>query len=275
MLPDALTKATDLSETVVWMIMGFYPKRPHAGFVVHDYRSLSVGRLWRIKDRIKRWGNAKPDIRIFQNDAMKRAMGFTDNTPTILLPMGVPAPVLDYRTSPSNVYDCDFCYIGVMSAERRTQEMLDSFIKRYGASKTFHLYGAPEPFLIERYRSDPNIVFMGRKDQGEVFAALTRARVAVNYFPLHHPHVLQTPTKLLEYAALGRRILCNEQRQSRFTSQQYGIHCLWGAEHDMFAVSPDDLSWPDNCDFDATPLLWPSVIEKSGIAAWLAQENNR
>ncbi|MFA6279340.1 MAG: hypothetical protein WC612_00920 [Bdellovibrionales bacterium] len=273
--PHSSALAFDLSQTIVWMIMGFYPKKPPAGFVIHDYRSLSIGRLWRIKDWVKRMANAKPDVRIFQNEAMAKAMGFGDGVPTFFLPMGVPPFVASCRAKAKESYDCDFCYIGVMSAERRTQEMIDSFLKRFGSAKIFHLYGEPEPFLGELYKENTNIVFKGRQSQQAVFAALTRARAAVNYFPNHHPHRLQTPTKLLEYAALGLRIACNEQPQSRLTSQQYGIHCWWGVAQDMFALMPDELTWPDNQLFDPAPLLWPSVIERSGIAALLETEGEK
>ena len=268
--PKNLSTRPDLEKSIVWMIMGYYPQRPPAGLVIHDYRSLSVGRLWWVKDRIKRFCNATPDIRIFQNEDMRDAMGFTDDVPVCLLPMGVPPFVVDSRAAPATSYDCDFCYIGAMSAERKTQEMLDSFVHRYGTSKSFHLYGTPEPFLPARYKAHPNIVFKGRQNQQDVFAALMHARVAVNYFPNHHPHRMQTPTKLLEYAALGLRILCNEQRQSRLTAQRYGLSCLWGAAHNMFAAAPDDLaSWPSNEAFDPAPLLWPHIIEASGIAILL------
>ncbi len=270
----SLAQAGDLTHGIVWMIMGFYPKRPPAGLVIHDYRSLSVGRLWRIKDWVKRRANAKPDFRIFQNEAMEKAMGFEDGVTTLFLPMGVPPFVATHRAKTEETHDCDFCYIGVMSAERRTQSMIDSFLERFGASKSFHLYGEPESFLVERYKEKTNIVFKGRQNQQTVFEALARARVAVNYFPNHHPHRLQTPTKLLEYAALGLRIACNEQPQSRQTSQRYGLECWWGAAHDMFASMPEDLVWEDNRAFDPAPLLWPRVIEKSGIAALLKEKGN-
>lgn len=269
-----LAKAGDLTQVIVWMIMGFYPKRPPAGLVIHDYRSLSVGRLWLIKDWVKRRLNAQPDIRIFQNEAMEKAMGFRDDVTTLFLPMGVPPFVATYRAKTEEAYACDFCYIGVMSAERRTQGMINSFLKRFGAAKSLHLYGEPEPFLVELYKEKTNIVFQGRQSQQVVFAALARARVAVNYFPNHHPHRLQTPTKLLEYAALGLRIACNEQPQSRKTSQRYGVECWWGSAHDMFASMPENLAWADNSAFDPASLLWPSVIETSGIAALLQEKGS-
>lgn len=268
--PEALAKRADLAGAICWHMMGFYRHRPAgAGLVVHDYRSLSVGRLWRAKDWVKRHFNARPDVRIFQNAEMQDLMSFADDVPCILLPMGVPPEVVDLRAAPRPAPSFDFCYIGAMSAERRTSEMLDSFVRRYGDRKTFHLYGLPEKGLSERYKAHANIRFAGRKEQKELFEEIRKARVAVNYFPDHFPHRLQTPTKFLEYAALGLRILSNEQSQSRLAAQRYGIQSLWGPARDMFADAPDVLDWPDNAALDPSPLLWPSVIAQSGVASAL------
>ncbi len=268
--PSDLTKAEDLSNAICWMIMGFHPQRPAARIVIHDYRSLSIGKTREVKDWVKRVFNARPDIRIFQNDVMAQRMGFADGAPTSFLPMGVPASVLRFRRQKEKpVKACDFCYIGVMSHERRTETMFNSFLRRYGETKTLHTYGNPEPSLRDRYQDHANIIFHGRKPQEEVFAALQAARAAVNYFPTHLPHALQTPTKFLEYGALGLRVISNEHPRSREAAQTFGFHSLWGPAEDMFANAPDDLVWETNAHVDPTTLLWPAVIEKSGIAALL------
>lgn len=269
--PDQLENLPDLKDAICWMIMGFYPRRPKARLVIHDYRSLSVGRVSWLKDRIKCFMNAVPDIRIFQNEAMADEMDFGAEVPSLYIPMGVPASVLGFGAADEAEKECDFCYIGVMSAERHTYLMFDSFLRRFGMSKTFHAYGTPEPVIENRYKEYKNIVFKGRHPQEKVFEALKQSRVAVNYFPVHRPHALQTPTKLLEYGALGLRILCNDQLQSQETAGHYGLKCLWGQTADMFAVVPDDLMWPDNKGFDPTPMLWPSVLAESGISAKLKE----
>lgn len=263
--PSEVCALCDLSSSICWYIMGFHKARPNAGLVIHDYRSLSIGRFWFIKDQIKRLLNAKPDIRIFQNAEMQKALCLNDNVPTLFLPMGVPEFILDYRPEKKPAPDHDFCYIGVMSKERCTTLMIDSFLRRFGGTKSFLLFGLPEEEIVQKYHAHKNVIFMGRKPQQEVFTSLARTRVAVNYFPNHNPHKLQTPTKLLEYAALGLRILCNEQPQSRSVAARYGLSCHWGSATDMFAAVPEELYWPDNSSFDPRPLLWPEVIATSGI----------
>ncbi|NCC04196.1 MAG: glycosyltransferase family 1 protein [Proteobacteria bacterium] len=273
LFPDQLATKNDLAESVCWLMMGYYPAPILAKVVIHDYRSLSVGRLGLLKDRMKRWRNAKPSLRIFQNEAIRDAMGFTDGVPGLLLPMGVPESILSHRRAAGSGEPlCDFCYIGVMSSERRSEQMFESFLRRFGNRKTLYLYGEPEVAIRQAYDKHANIVFRGKMPQEQLFEEIVRAKAAVNYFPTHRPHLMQTPTKMLEYGALGLRILSNEQPQSRRTAQVYGIQSLWGPAHDIFRNVPDDISWPDNQSFDPSPLMWPVIIRQSGIADYLKKE---
>ncbi|MDD5585891.1 MAG: glycosyltransferase family 1 protein [Alphaproteobacteria bacterium] len=267
---ENLAAKPDLERSICWHMMGFYPKRPPAGRVIHDYRSLSVGKLRRLKDRIKNRFNCRPDIRIFQNGGMRDIMGFSGDVPAVLLGMGVPSFAPGFRPAVLPEAEYDFAYIGAMSAERRTSLMIDSFLRRYGGTKSFLLLGAPDPELTRRYGAHPNVVFAGRMSQEDVFRRLVRTRCAVNYFPVHYPHALQTPTKLLEYAALGLRIIANEQPQSRKAAETYGIKCLWGGAQDLFGQAPDKLDWDDNHNLDPSPMLWPAIIGQSGVAGLIA-----
>jgi len=251
--------------SVYWYLMGFFPRRPNSGLVIHDYRSLSVGAFRRCKDIVKRRYNAVPDIRIFQNDQIRRELGFRCDWRTFFLPMGVSDTFVEARGLPVTEPTIDFVYIGSMLADRRCDFMIDSFLKRFGTSRKLYLYGPSNYQLIRRYRGDPNIVFGGFLDQDELPLILRSARVAVNYIPNWFPYVLQTSTKLIEYAALGMRILSNEQPQSRITSELYGISCLWGPPEDMFRDISDDLDWADNSALDPRQMCWSSVLRASGI----------
>lgn len=270
MTPDQARTAPDNRDTICWHMMGFYPRRLPSGFVIHDYRSLSVGRAKKLKDKIKGLANHRPELRIFQNEDIRAAMGFTDKVPHLLLPMGVPDDILGYRNREGGKPAGDYCYIGSMLPERRIETMIRSFLERFGSSKTLWLYGKPDPDLQRTFAGNANIVFPGMIPQAELFPRLGGFGACVCYFPNHYPHVLQTPTKLLEYAALGLRVVANEQPQSRIAARQYGIECLWGPADDMFAEAPDDFGWPDNSTLDAAPMLWNAVIGGSGIDAALA-----
>lgn len=258
-----------IDRAICWHMMGFYPRRLPARFVIHDYRSLSVGFAPVTKDRIKALANHRPDLRIYQNESIRAALGFADGVPELLLPMGVPDDIADHRATAPGPPLGDYCYIGSMLPERRIDRMIASFLRRYGASKSLWLYGDADPKLRATFGGDRNIVFAGRMAQAELFAQLSRFRAAVCYFPNHHPHLLQTPTKLLEYAALGSRIIANEQPQSRLAAQAFGISCRWGPAEDMFAGAPERIDWADNRALDPTPMSWRSVIRGSGIDAAL------
>lgn len=264
--PDQIATIESPEKTIFWFLMGFYRARPAgAGLVVHDYRSLSIGRTRLLKDFLKRRLNARPDIRIFQNEALRTSLSFADDVPSVLLPMGVAPDLLAFRGARGEALD--FCYIGVLSKERKSWRMIDSFLRRFGAQRRFDLFGKAEAFLIARYKNNPNVVFRGRLPQAELFAKIAGARVGVNYFPCHAPHKYQTPTKMLDYAALGLRILSSEQPRCREAAAHYGINSLWGGEDDMFAGLPEACDWANNEKLDPAPFLWPDVIAASGIAA--------
>ncbi len=262
--PDELAGRPDLGRAVCWHMMGFYPRRPPAKLVIHDYRSLSVGRFGRAKDLVKRAFNARPHLRIFQNDEIRSALGFAVDAHTFNLPMGVPDFFVDHTRAQQSPA-CDFVYIGSLLDERRCELMLDSFLRRFGSGKLFCLYGPRNPALEARYRAHPNIRFCGMIPQTELLGVLQRARVGVAYFPNHFPHLVQTPTKLMEYAALGMRILANEQPQNRAAARRYAVGCRWGPADDMFRDVPEALDWPDNMRLDAEPMRWSSVIQQSGV----------
>jgi hypothetical protein len=271
--PKEAAAMPDIGQAVCWHMMGVYPKRLPCALTVHDYRSLSVGRARRLKDKIKRLINVAPDIRVFQNDAIRAALGFARDDRTLFLPMGVPEQFIAERHLETPT-DRDFIYIGSMLAERRCERMLDSFLKRFGDGRRFDLYGPRNPELETRFAGAENIRFHGLIDQRELPRVLKAARVGVAFFPDHYPHVLQTPTKLMEYGALGMRILANEHPQSRLTAQQYGLTCHWGSIDDLFATVPDELGWEDNMTVDPAPMAWPAVIAASGIEQMIMQRLN-
>lgn len=255
---------TDVHRAICWHFMGFYPERLHAALTIHDYKSISVEPFGAVKDFLKHRLNARPDIRIV-TPHMHDEKCFMDDVPAVVQDMPVPNYIMQFRPQVMPPSRYDFSYIGVMSRERRTHLMIDSFLRRYGSSKTFLLIGKPEEYLVKRYSQTRNIIFIGQKPQQEAYALMLQARVSVCYFPNHRPHVYQTPTKLLDAAGLGLRILANEQPMNRARSSAYGIHVRWCKGDDMFAGLPDALDWPDNRNVDPTPFLWTTVMHQSGI----------
>jgi hypothetical protein len=256
---------------ILWCIMGFYPRAPRARLVIHDYRSLSIGRLAPVKDRIKRHLQHTPDLRIFQNERLRDALGFRDGVPACLLPMGVPDWIFALAHEPIPPGPAGrFCYIGEMSIERRFDDVLRSYQDyRRSPEDTLMLVGEPDPRIHARFSGVPGITFAGRLSQRDALRVVARSEYAVCYFPTHRPHCYQTPTKLLEYAALGKRILCNGSATHAALSRQLGIRCHV-AGRAIFDDLPAPLpSIPPNDPERLRHMTWQTVIDASGVAEWL------
>ncbi|WP_322026914.1 glycosyltransferase [Burkholderia sp. BCC1977] len=281
---EAYARFPDRDACILWCIMGFYRALPPARFVIHDYRSLSVGRLATVKDSVKRVLNVRPDLRIFQNERMRDAMAFRDGVRSLLLPMGVP----DWIFDPADVdADADraaggsagaeqtpsgrFCYIGEMSRERGFHKVLAAYRDaRRDASDTLVLVGNPEPEIRAAFADTPGIRFVGRVPQPDALRIVRDSEYAVCFFPYHRPHCFQTPTKLLEYASLGKKIVCNDAPSNVRTAQELGIQChVTGATifDELFPLTRIRATRPDPVAMRS--LEWGRVIERSGVLAYI------
>jgi glycosyltransferase involved in cell wall biosynthesis len=252
---------------IVWCIMGFFPVKPDVDFVIHDYRSLSVGRLSRLKDLVKRYLNAKPNLRIFQNEFMQREMGFKDDIDSLLLPMGVPECIANLSKEPIENKIAKYCYIGEMSYERGFNEILDAFLK-LKTKDEFLLIGKAEKQIIEKYSQFECLKFIGRKSQIETFKLVRLCEYAVCYCPYHYPYNIQTPTKFLEYAALGAKIICNDAPSNIRSAKELDYPCVI-TDRNIFDSEIDSklesISFVDRTDISLSELSWARVIYNSRI----------
>jgi glycosyltransferase involved in cell wall biosynthesis len=258
-------KVTDKSEVILWCIMGFYSKKIEAKFVIHDYRSLSVGRFIKLKDLAKKIFNVKPDLRIFLNNQVEDVMEFNDTIPSCRLDMGVPKWI--FGIQPVSEVKGTFCYIGEMSLERGFDKVIDSFLSNKKDKQTFVLVGNPEKKILEKYEGEKSLVFTGRVPQKTALEIVKSSEYAVCYFPYHRPHCFQTPTKLLEYAALGMNIICNDSPSN--------IRSL--SELDIIATVTDEYIFSNlikektiyNSTFKVNGLVWEKVIYNSNVESYI------
>ncbi|VWB32330.1 glycosyltransferase [Burkholderia lata] len=271
---DAYARFPDRDACILWCIMGFYRALPPARYVIHDYRSLSVGRLAAVKDRVKRALNVRPDLRIFQNAQMRDAMAFRDDVRTLLLPMGVPDWIFDPDGADAGAAHTPsgrFCYIGEMSRERGFHKVLAAYRDaRRDETDTLVLVGQPEPEIRAAFGDTPGIRFVGRVPQPDALRIVRESEYAVCFFPYHRPHCFQTPTKLLEYASLGKKIVCNDAPSNVRTANELGIQChVTGATifDELFPLSRIRANGTDPAAMRS--LEWGRVIERSGVLAYL------
>lgn len=270
-LYDELDKKADYSDSILWYMMGFYPKKIKAGFVIHDYRSVSIGRFLWLKNTIKKYLNHKPDLRIFLNDFVKKTVGLKDSIDSLMLDMGVPEDILKYRDDDKQKYKYDFCYIGSISQGRDMHTILQEFVKTYKDSKTFILAGRVEDSdFFEEFKNNKNIIYAGLIPQNEAFELVQDSEFAVCYLPKIKPFCYQTPTKLLEYIALNKKIIINDCPSNIETIKKFNTSYFL-MKNNKFPNSNDLNSLKDNNNknFDYTKIIWNNVIKNSGINKYI------
>ncbi|WP_321963025.1 glycosyltransferase [Paraburkholderia sp. J7] len=254
--------------TILWCIMGFYVRRLVARCVIHDYRSLSVGKHVVVKDMLKRYCQARPDIRIFQTVEMAKVVGMHLDHRTRILPMGVPDWIFSAIEAPAGTPSIrgTYCYIGEITQERRIDVLLSDFVSFRQPQESLVLVGEVEEAIARRFASEPGVVFTGRLPQAGALSVVKQCDFAVSTVPYTRPYGVQAPTKLLEYAALGMRIIGNDSPSNLLAAKAHGIQFHMTGPRIFHSLEREALeSLPRNDPSRLNELRWDAVIEKSGI----------
>lgn len=263
-----LPRQRNLDRAIVWQMMGYYPVRPSARLVIHDYRSASIGRFGALKDMMKRFYNVKPDARIFLNNEVHDRFSFADGVPEFFIDVGVPSGVFDTRLAAiESVYD--FCYVGVINRERQIDRMINLFDKTYGNSKSLLLVGQMDREISKIVEGKPSIHCTGRVSQAEVFSFVRSSKYAISWIPDHAPYHYQTPTKLLEYAALGMPVIVNASRSNLMALEKFSISAEIAKNNFPTLQSLEKIKLNDPSSFYIYE--WRNLIENSGINYFLRQ----
>lgn len=247
---------------VRWCFPGISRHRKGEHLLVHDYNSLSTGAFPRTKNRIKRLLNTTPDLRIFQNPECRNDFAFDDYVPHCFRDMGVSDKFFRCTVTQEKRYE--FVYAGNLGPERRLLPWLDYFDK--SGRKTL-LVGAPPVGLFARYRKSNAITFTGPVHYDHVPACLAQAEYGLNLIPNRYPYPHQASTKLLEYCAMGLKVIS--------TPHEWSVRLFGENDSKFFRVQfPQDLlskklegfcfSNPDVSEYN-----WRNVIERSGIEQML------
>lgn len=253
-------------QVIVWCIMGFYPKKITAKYLIHDYRSLSVGKFAKFKDAIKRFKNHKPDLRIFQNALIENAMKFKDGIDSIHIPMGVPEWIFTLD-SDNTLARGTFCYIGEICRERGIDKLLTAFVKNSRATDTLIMVGAPEAELFDTFKDNKKITFTGKLSQKQALQTVKNCTYTICTIPSRYPYCYQVPTKYLEYATLNKIIICNKSPSNYLAYNAVQSSAIFTDSDEIF--SKDLFSKID--DFQNNEihiqetLSWPNVLNNSGI----------
>jgi len=239
---------------VEWHFLGFDLSRRRSGRLkVHEYASLSVPPLPKIKDALKSVLNVKPHIRILQ-PALGMRFG-DDGVPTIAKIYGISGNFFQW---PASTPEFDFVYSGAMDSARQLNGYLTHWVQHFPEGSLL-MIGEPPSDLFQRFKQCSNIHFTGRIAYEEVPDFLCRARYGLNLIPNRYPYHLQDSIKLLEYCAVGLKIISTDyawanafetSRQARFLKLRPDLSNFNPASIENF-----DFSTPNVSD-----LLWEKVI---------------
>ena len=154
-----------------------------------------------------------------------------------------------------------------MSLERGFDKVLDSFLNNRSKNQTFVLVGTPEPAIVDKYKDQKSLNFTGRVPQKRALEIVKACDFAVCFFPYHRPHCYQTPTKLLEYAALGMNIICNDSPSNMLTLKELKITAVITDALIFNDLNLEGTRYANESIIES--LNWKAVIENSNIEKFI------
>lgn len=244
---------------VVWQFMGLDRTRlPDRVELVHEYGSLSTGRLPHVKDRLKRRLNVRPARRVFLNEAVRAGFGFTDTVPWRLRDMGVDDAFFAAPRQPEH----DFVYAGMLQRPG-VLPYLKQLVEDHPRF-SFLLIGEAPAGLRQQLGKRGNVHWTGRVSYADMPALLGSARFALNLMPDRHPFNVQTATKVLEYCAVGLPVLSTRYAWVEDFAAARGARFGWlpppGKPAALDALVRGEFSTPAVDD-----LRWTEVIRRAGV----------
>lgn len=256
----------------VWWMCGRVPQA-HAqrfpqAWQVHEYASASVPPMAWAKDIAKRWTQARPHYRIFQNAWVRQRFAFDDGVPCELRDMGVPDAAVQPWNAPASAPLHDFVYLGEMRRLTRFVPVLDAI--RQAGWRLLLIGDMPLP-LQNRLLQRGGTTYTGRVAQQDVPHLLRTAHCGLNLVPQQLPFTQQTSTKLLEYCAAGLRVVSTDYAWARQFAQQRRAHLTY---LDSRATAPAshipalEQALQARCALPAgtmAPYAWSRIVERMPV----------
>lgn len=193
------------SYDLLWYIMGTDFKKINKP-KVHDYASISTGKYIYFKDKVKKYFNQKPNLRLFLNETIKNRYTFKDDIPSLIRDMGVDEIFLKKYFIEKKY---DFVYLGAITYERKIPQLLEKFKNELKNNTLLVIGSIPEDISI-KFKEVTNITFAGKIEYFDVPKYISKAKYGINMIPNIYPYNVQTSTKLLEYCALGLKVISTD-----------------------------------------------------------------
>lgn len=250
-------KAADSESDIVIYYGGFLPfwtKRSAVLFL--EYHSLSTGKFPRIKNLIKRFFSVKPDYYIFLNEFVSRELFFRKKSDKyIYRSMGYNDLYLGSSSNVEKVYD--FIYMGSLNRNGVVNAIMEVSRRGY----TIAVVGCTEKEI--NYFSSNNIKCFGRLPQDSVFDIAVKAEYGLNYTDEIYPYIHQDSTKLIEYCALGLKVVTNKYPWVNDFERKISASFL---DYKDFLMDHKSLESFNFLTGNIEELSWNKVIDRSGLA---------
>lgn len=230
---------------------------------IHDYASLSTGRLPRLKNFLKSRFSSPPVGRVFLNDTVRIGFEFSDTVPFVLREMGVDEKFFWCRGSTNKDFDVVYC--GSISGRPGLLSCIEQLCR---AGIKFGLAGKATQEEIKQILKINGVYYVGPLAYTEVPNFLARGRYGLNFCPDVYPLNIQTSTKVLEYLAAGLGVISNNYEWINEHSRRYSYKYI--GLHEIRSADDLDCMWPVEVSLDvAKEFDWRYILDKCNFAEFV------
>lgn len=254
-----------LSVDIAILFMGIKPiwKKKKFKKEVHEFHSLSVPPLARVKDFLKSYASYVPDGRIFLNEAVRQRLTFGDKQPYLLRDMGVDDNLFTC-TKAAPQYNIIYCG----SIENRPG-LLEHLFDLANMGLRLMVVGGCSSDTQRRLAKFSNIKYVGRVSRELLPDLYTDAHYGLNYTPDIYPFNIQTSTKTLEYLAAGLGVISNRYEWIEKFAEQHKFTPLWLDNINQFTRhSLQSVSLQRNVMKNYS---WNSILKRANFENWLSE----
>jgi glycosyltransferase involved in cell wall biosynthesis len=253
---------------VIWEFKGFGGvKKNKNQILIHEYASLSTGRFPILKNFIKSKLNPKPDLRLFLNENVKKGFKFNSSVDFCYRDMGIDQQFIS-QVKVEKEYD--FVYVGSIGKGREMDKFLKVFTEKDNG--TLCLVGNVEDEIYNEYKNHKNLIFTGKVPYSEVPKIAAKAEYGVNFMPDKYPFNIQTSTKLLEYLALGLKVVTTDYMWVRQFEEKHNCS-FYKLDYNNLRFDKESIEKFDYIiNFDSEEYMWSNIIKKSEIEKKIISE---
>lgn len=246
---------------VVWRFMGL-DLSGKGNAIVHEYNSLSTGSFAYLKNNVKRFCNAKPNARVFLNRAVRKHFSFDDDVAYAMRDMGIDRQF--FVSGSKRKHEYDFVYAGSLTDRGDVvMQALQHFKTRLANARLLVIGEVPDLIQAEFGHLD-NVIFTGRVPYSDVPKLASQSRYGLNLMPDIYPLNVQTATKVIEYCALGLKVVSTDYKWARRFERIRNARFFF-LENDLSNFTMENI---ENFEFLTPPvrdLEWRSLIRSSGV----------